>query len=200
MDETTNSGGAASPVPARMAAAEATAGSGGDGGSRPVEDSLEKQLEKQKFSLLQQIARDKKLKDELDRKIKVAEAKALEKRQRLGEYNALFMLMGETANEKAPRQKLGAREAVLGTKRIIERELTRLSKEAAVTEMKLNKAKDKNHHMRAGVDALRKEHITFKKLFTAMSEELASVKGRIGSESARARARRDGYGARGRGR
>lgn len=146
-----------------------------------ADDMMTQSLEKQKFRLLQQIARDKKVKFELESKLKTAESKALEKKQRLGEYNALFMMMGDNANEKAPRQKLGAREAVLGTKRIIERELNKLSKEAAVTEMKLNKAKDKNIHLRAQMDSLRKEHMTFKKLFTAMSEELGNIKTRIGS-------------------
>lgn len=149
-----------------------------DSGPLSLDQQITASLEKQKFQLLKHIALNNKTKAELEQKIKAAEAKALEKRQRLGEYNALFMSL-ENANDKAPRQKLGAREAVLGTKRIIDRELNKLSKEAAVTEMKWNKAKDKNIHMRAQVDGLRKEHLTFKKLFVAMTEELAVVKNRI---------------------
>jgi hypothetical protein len=155
------------------------------GGASPTpvvlsaDDALTRSLEMQKFRLLSQIAHAKKVKSELETKIKAAEAKALEKQKRLGDYNALFMKIGEEANQKAPRQKLGAREAVLGTKRIIERELLKMSKECAVTEMQLNKTKARNAHLRHHVDALRKEHMTFKKLFGAMSEELSAVKARI---------------------
>ncbi len=159
-------------------------GGGADGDENApltLDQQIAASLEKQKFHLLKQIALSNKAKVELEAKIKAAESKALEKRSRLGEYNALFMSL-ENANDKAPRQKLGAREAVMGTKRIIERELNKLSKEAAVTEMKLNKAKDKNGHMRTQIDGLRKEHITFKKLFVAMTDELAAVKARISSE------------------
>ena len=78
-----------------------------------LEQQIAASLEKQKFHLLKQIALSNKAKAELDAKIKAAEAKAFEKRQRLGEYNALFMSL-ENANAKAPRQKLGAREAVMG--------------------------------------------------------------------------------------
>jgi len=176
----------------------AAAGAGGDeeqaqdDGPMTLDQQIAASLEKQKFHLLKQIALSNKAKGELEAKIKAAEAKAFEKRQRLGEYNALFMSL-ENANDKAPRQKLGAREAVLQTKRIIERELNKLSKEAAVTEMKLNKAKDKNGHMRAQIDGLRKEHMTFKKLFIAMTEELAAVKSRI---STTRKAIEDGYAAR----
>ena len=166
---------------------EATQTSGEGGAAHtPVvlsaDDALTRSLEMQKFRLLSQIAHAKKVKSELETKIKAAEAKALEKQKRLGDYNALFMKIGEEANQKAPRQKLGAREAVLGTKRIIERELLKMSKECAVTEMQLNKTKARNAHLRHHVDALRKEHMTFKKLFGAMSEELNAVKARINSE------------------
>jgi hypothetical protein len=146
-----------------------------------MDQQIAASLEKQKFHLLKQIALSNKAKVELEAKIKAAEAKALERRQHLGEYNALFMSL-ENASDKAPRQKLGAREAVMGTKRIIERELSKLSKEAAVTEMKLNKAKDKNLHFKHQIEGLRKEHMTFKKLFVAMTDELAALKGKINSE------------------
>ena len=159
----------------------------GPAGAMPMsaDDSITKGLEVQKFRLLSQIAHNKKVKHELEQKIKAAEAKALEKQKRLGEYNALFMKMGESANDKAPGQKLGAREAVMGTKKIIDREIGKAAKECAVIEMQLNKTKARNSHLRAHVDALRKEHMTFKKLFVAMSEELAAVKARIASEDPR---------------
>lgn len=167
-----------------MAARPGSAGSAGnqeDGQPQSLEDSLSASLEKQKFRLLQQIAKDKKTKTELDARIAEAEQRIFENKQKLGEYNALFMSI-EDAATKAPRQRLGAAAAVMGTKRIIERELNKLSKEAAVTEMKWNKQKDKNGHVKGQVDQLRKEHITFKKLFVAMTEELNAVKTRIGSE------------------
>jgi len=158
----------------------------GDEGAAPVmsaEDSLTKSLETQKFRLLTQISQMKKVKGELEAKIKAADAKALDKQRRMGEYNALFMQLGDKANDRAPGQKLGAREAVMGTKRIIERELVKVGKDLAVTEMQVNKTRARNAQLRAHVDALRKEHMTFKKLFVAMNDELAAVKTRIASES-----------------
>jgi hypothetical protein len=188
-DETSGSGagaeGAGAPSALEGGAAGAVAMS--------AEESLSKGLEVQKFRLLSQIAHNKKVKQELEQKIKAAEAKALEKQKRLGEYNALFMKMGEAASEKAPGQKLGAREAVMGTKKIIDREIGKAAKECAVTEMQLNKTRARNAHLRVHVDALRKEHMTFKKLFVAMSEELAAVKSRIANTK---RAIDEGYTAR----
>jgi hypothetical protein len=192
MDGGDASGGGGADGAAAPSALEAALG---PAGAMPMsaEDSLSKGLEVQKFRLLSQIALNKKVKAELEQKIKAAEAKALEKQKRLGEYNALFMKMGEAANEKAPSQKLGAREAVMGTKKIIDREIGKSAKECAVTEMQLNKTKARNAHLRVHVDALRKEHMTFKKLFVAMSEELAAVKSRIANTK---RAIDEGYAAR----
>ncbi len=146
-----------------------------------LEDSISASLEKQKFRLLTQVARDKKTKHELEARIAEAEERILEAKQRLGEYNALFMSI-EDAASKAPKQRLGAAQAVMGTKRIIERELNKLFKDAAVTEMKLNKQKDRNGHLKGQVDQLRKEHVTFKKLFVSMTDELNAVKSRIAGE------------------
>jgi hypothetical protein len=124
------------------------------------------------------MARDKKAKHELEQKIAAAEAKVFERRQRLGEHNALFMTLPDAA-ARAPKQRLGAAEAVLATKRIVERELAKLRNEAAAKEMKGNKARDRNLHLKAQVDALRKEHITFRKLFTSMNDELGKLKTRV---------------------
>lgn len=143
-----------------------------------LEDAISASLEKQKFRLLTQVAQNKKAKSEVEARIVDAEQKIAESRQRLGEYNALFMSI-EDAGAKAPKQRLGAAQAVLGTKKIIERELTKLFKDSAVTEMKLNKQKDRNSQSKAHVDQLRKEHVTFKKLFVSMADELNAVKGRI---------------------
>lgn len=162
--------------------------SGGAGGGPDevptLEDSISASLEKQKFRLLTQVARDKKTKNELEGRIAEADERILEAKHRLGEYNALFMSIDDAAT-KAPRQRLGAAQAVMGTKRIIERELNKLFKDAAVTEMKLNKQKDKNGHSKGHVDQLRKEHVTFRKLFVSMTDELSAVKGRIGGASLR---------------
>lgn len=124
------------------------------------------------------MARSKKQIQLLEQKISAAEAMAFSRRQKLSEYNALFMAV-DNASDRAPQQRLGAAQAVLGTKRIIERELTKLSKESEVTEMKLNKAKEKILQMKANIDSLRKEHLTHKKLFQTMNEELDSLKSNI---------------------
>lgn len=135
-------------------------------------------LERQKLKLVHQIARDRSVMTELKQQIELADARIMEHKTRLGEYNALFLTVSDAA-KAAPRQRLGATQAVLGTKRIIERELGRLAKEIAIVEMKRNKAKDRNAATRAQINSLRQEHQTFKKLFTAMNEELSNVKGRI---------------------
>ncbi len=150
--------------------------------SLPQEDSLSASLEKAKFRLLAQIARDKKVKHELEARITEADNGIAAAKRRLGEYNALFMTI-EDATSRAPKQKLGAASAVMGTKRIIDRELGKLSKESAVAEMQLNKQRNKNAASKGQVDQLRKEHITFKKLFASMTDELDGVKARIAGAS-----------------
>jgi chromosome segregation ATPase len=127
---------------------------------------------------MQQMGKEKKTKKELEQKIMALESKVFERRQRLGEYNALFMSL-DGAAERAPRQRLGAREAVSGTKRIIEINLHKLQSELAAQGMKLNRARDRNLHLREKVDLLRKEHITFRKLFGHMGGELDELKEKI---------------------
>ena len=131
-----------------------------------------------KFRLMQQMGKEKKTKKELEQKIMAMESKVFERRQRLGEYNALFMSL-DGAADRAPRQRLGAREAVSGTKRIIDINLHKLQNEIATQGMKLNRARDRNLHLREKVDLLRKEHITFRKLFGHMSTELEEIKEKI---------------------
>lgn len=127
---------------------------------------------------MQQMGKEKKTKKELEQKITAMESKVFERRQRLGEYNALFMSL-DGAAERAPRQRLGAREAVSGTKRIIDINLHKLQNEIATQGMKLNRARDRNLHLREKVDLLRKEHITFRKLFGHMGAELETIKEKI---------------------
>ena len=131
-----------------------------------------------KFRLMQQMGKEKKTKKELEQKIMALESKVFERRQRLGEYNALFMSL-DGAAERAPRQRLGAREAVSGTKRIIEINLHKVQSELAAQGMKLNRARDRNLHLREKVDLLRKEHITFRKLFGSMGGDLEGLKEKI---------------------
>lgn len=143
-----------------------------------MEDQISASLEKQKMRLFAQIKRDEKTKAELEARIEDATAKILNAKRRLGEYNALFMTL-DNAAAKAPAQRLGANAAVMGTKRIVERELHKALKESALAETKLNKQKERNTGMRGQVDALRKEHVTFKKLFVAMTDELGAARARI---------------------
>ena len=128
------------------------------------------------------MAKDKKLKQELEQKIAAAEAKVFERRAKLGEYNALFMTLPD-ASKKAPAQRLGASMAVLGTRRIIDRELGKLSNEISTQEMKLNKARDRNVNMKGVIDSLRKESLTFKKLFGTMNHDLDTLKNKVAGES-----------------
>ena len=128
------------------------------------------------------MAKEKKQKQETEQKIAAMESKVVERRQKLGEYNALFMALdGGARMAKAPGQRLGATQAVLGTRRIIERELGKLQNEIATKSMTLNKARDKNLQLREKVDNLRKEHVTFRKLFGHMSGELEEIKTKIKS-------------------
>jgi len=155
---------------------------------------MTKNLESAKFRLLGQMAKDKKLKQELEQKIAAAEAKVFERRTKLGEYNALFMTLPD-ATKKAPAQRLGATMAVLGTRRIIDRELGKLSNEIATQEMKLNKARDRNVHAKSLIDSLRKESLTYKKLFITMNRDLDALKEKIAGASARARGARPALAA-----
>ena len=84
------------------------------------------------------------------------------------------------AAARAPRQRLGANNAVLETKRIIAREIDKVKKEAAVVEMKLNKAREKNAGVRASINATRKDAMTFRKLFAAMTDDLNGAWRRAG--------------------
>ena len=136
-------------------------------------------LERQKFALLQAITRDKKGVAELEARIAAAEADLLARKQALGQANALFMTLPDAA-ARAPRQRLGANNAVLETKRIIAREIDKVKKEAAVVEMKLNKAREKNAGVRASINATRKDAMTFRKLFAAMTDDLNGAWRRAG--------------------
>jgi len=107
-------------------------------------------LERQKFQLLHSISSDKRALAEVEANILAAEAQLLTRKQALSQSNALFMTLPDAA-ARAPRQRLGANNAVLETKRIIAREIARARKEADVMEMKLNKAKEKNAGVRAQV-------------------------------------------------
>ena len=105
----------------------------------------------------------------------------LERRTRLGEYNALFMTLEDSA-VRAPRQRLGASGAVAGTRRIIERELGKVGNEIAARTVLLNKMRDRNIGVKAQVDELRKGQLTFLKLFSSMNNELQGLKDRIAGE------------------
>ena len=149
--------------------------------SPPPQCLVQHRTPQAKFRLMQQMGKEKKLKREFEQKIVAMESKVFERRQRLGEYNALFMSL-DGAAERAPRQKLGAREAVSGTKRIIDINLHKLSQEKAKLEMKLNRAQDRNLHLKEKVDLLRKEHITFRKLFASMGGDLEELREKINGD------------------
>lgn len=133
-------------------------------------------LERSKFRLMAETAKHKRTLADLNSKVEEARAKMEARRARLSQYNGLFLRMGPEAAQKAPRQRLGAADAVLGTKRIIERELTRVRKEGDVVNSKLNRAKEHNAKLRASIDGQRKDAMTFRKLFVSMSNELEGLK------------------------
>ena len=135
-------------------------------------------LERQKFRLLHVSSRDKKTCAELDVRIAAARRLLMERKMRLSNSNALFMTMPDAVT-KAPRQRLGAADAVMATKRIIDRELLKVQKETAIMTMKLNKAKAKNNAARAQIEAARKDAMTFNRLFGAMQEELTGEHNRV---------------------
>ena len=128
-----------------------------------------------------QIGKEKKLHREIEAEIRASESNVESRRIRMGEYNALFMTL-ENAEKKAPRQKLGARDAVAGTRRIVEINLHKLEKEIATQELKLNRARDHNLKLKDRIDLLRKEHITYKKLFASLGTNLEQTKEKIKSE------------------
>lgn len=107
----------------------------------------------------------------------------LERRTRLGEYNALFMTLEDSAT-RAPRQRLGAASAVAGTRRIIERELGKVHNDISARTVLLNKAKDRNLALKAHIDELRKAQLTFTKLFASMNTELSGLKDKIAGAGA----------------
>lgn len=136
-------------------------------------------LEKEKLRLSAAITRDKRTVEDLEKHVTLLQSHVLAHRSKLGSYNALFMRMPD-ADSKAPRQRLGAREAVLGTKRIIRRELERLESEVVVAEMKLNRSRERNNVIREKINQLRREHVTYRHLFEKMEAELEELKSSIG--------------------
>ena len=118
---------------------------------------------------------------ELEVDIDIVNSRVAARRERMGQYNALFMTM-ENSEKRAPRQKLGARDAVAGTKRIIEINLHKLEKEIATQDLKLNRARDHNLKLKEKIDLLRKEHLTYHKLFGTMGTDLEQLKEKIKSE------------------
>lgn len=136
-------------------------------------------LEKEKLRLSTLITRDARTVDDLEKHATLLQTNVLAQQQKLGSYNALFMRMPD-ADTKAPRQRLGAREAVLGTKRIINRELERLENEVVVSEMKLNRSRERNQGIREKINQLRREHATYRHLFDKMRTELADLKQNTG--------------------
>lgn len=144
-------------------------------------------------TLLTQMGKERKAKKELETKITALESRVQERRTRLGEYNALFMTIEKAeeraavergaapSKDKAARQKLGAREAISGTKRIIDINLHKMENEIATQGMKLNKSRDHNLKLKDKIDALRKEHLTYNKLFVTLGHDLEMYKEKIKS-------------------
>jgi hypothetical protein len=140
------------------------------------------------------MGKERKAKKELETKITALESRVQERRVRLGEYNALFMTIEKAeeraavergaapSKDKAARQKLGAREAISGTKRIIEINLNKMENEIATQGMKLNKSRDHNLKLKDKIDALRKEHLTYNKLFASLGHDLEMYKEKVKSE------------------
>ena len=140
----------------------------------PPYDDASSSLERDKLALLTSIARDRKAALELESSIAAVQSEILTRKAALGKANALFMTLPDAA-AKAPRQRLGANNAVIETVRIIARETDRVRKEGDAVEAKLNKAREKNSNVRASINTARKDAVTFRKLFIAMTDELKGV-------------------------
>ena len=135
-------------------------------------------MEKEKVRLSAAAARDARAAAEADASASALSARVDAARTRLGSLNALFARLPDAA-ARAPRQRLGAREAVLSTKRILGRELERLGNERVVAEGRLNRARERNAGVRERVDELRRERATSRGLLTKMTAELAALKAAI---------------------
>jgi hypothetical protein len=164
--ENTMGGGSASPK------------SQGAGMEKSAAMSIIINLEKEKLRIASQITRDERTVEDLEKHVMFLQSSVLGQRAKLGSYNSLFMRMSD-ADTKAPRQRLGAREAVLGTKRIIDKELDRLENEVVVSEMKLNRSRERNQMIREKINQLRREGVTYRSLFEKMKTELADLKSNI---------------------
>ena len=101
----------------------------------------------------------------------------LRRKTKLGSYNAQFFQDDNRAH--ASRQQLGAVAAVVETKRIIERELSRLRSDSVATESKLNLAHDANGRIHAQINGLREDRLTFRRLYGGLSAELLSEQAKV---------------------
>jgi chromosome segregation ATPase len=161
------------------APASARGGASGAKAAKIIEEFMVENsaLEKEKFLLLRNVAQDNKLIAILDERIVAVKSEVMSRKVRLGDYNAQFFQDDEGA--RANKQRLGAVAAVIETKKIISRELERLSAEEANTATKLDTAKDANAQVTALVNGLRTDARTFRSLTSRLTDELAAVKSRV---------------------
>jgi hypothetical protein len=179
------------------------AGDGGGGGGRPTSPPARTSaaadvlasLERAKFALLADTARQRKALGDLHARCADVRAKVDAQRARLSATNGMFLRLGPAAAARAPRQQLGAAHAVAGTQRIVARELARARNESGAVAAKLNRARERNAGVRAAIDSARREAVTFRGLFGGMGAELDRLKARAAATQA---AIDEGYNARAR--
>ena len=171
-----HSPGAAAHDARGLGGAAATGGVIGRAGAATL--SIIVGLEREKARLKAVATRDTKTASDAEAEVAALSERVSAERARLGTLNALFARMPNAA-ERAPRQALGARDAVLSTKRILSRELERLGNERVVAESRLNRSREKNTGVRERVDALRLEAATCRGLHMKMAAELESRKAAI---------------------
>lgn len=170
-------------------------------------------LDREKFALEKQKARDLRVMEDLAKKLNHAKKALHTKRSTMSNYSTTFLVGGEVklvgdkaspagkaaallakAKKKPKRAPLhapgnsarfGRKDAVLGTKKIISKHMTQLGNQAAVMKKKLNTAQHENRLTREKINGLRKEQLVYDRLFDKMQGELEEEKAKIDSTKAK---------------
>eukprot|EP01138_Halocafeteria_seosinensis_P008766 gb/GECG01008960.1/.p1 GENE.gb/GECG01008960.1/~~gb/GECG01008960.1/.p1 ORF type:complete len:715 (+),score=143.29 gb/GECG01008960.1/:1-2145(+) len=156
-------------------------------------------LDTKRYQLEEEKQKNAKILRELEQKLHYAKQLRQRRLERMASYTADFISpsggktqepskedLGVTSSSYRPLYEvkprtLGRREAVLGTKRLVERQLKQVEKKQAVMEKKLNEAQNTNQKMREKIDGLRKEHLVYDKLFGKLEKEVEAAKNKITS-------------------
>lgn len=166
---------------------------GGDGGKKAARSyGFEEaaQLEREKLSILKQMSRDRELLTKTMDRIQHNRAETEQLKESLAKTSGMFLDGKETTKvtvkDKDGKDQvktvvvkpLGTRDAVVETRRIIERRLTKLRQSYEVVEVKLNRQRGQNARLKHQINTMRREAVVFDELFDQMCSELMDVKKR----------------------